>query len=206
MKYRVLLLVILFSAFSFSQEKEMKSSRLSLEINYPFHFNNKSDSYKNIGIVGVGVRYKFADIKKVSLGLSYTVDLLIEKTNYSPDYDNLFLPNHFDGFFEYAIPGAEDFIVFSDIGYTLLVYDSGDKALLDGIYELENSNFGNGDKLHHGFNFKLGFKLFVTKKLYLQTYFHNLRLKRSPNSVSQYIVEKSYANFNQLKLGLGFCL
>ncbi|MEP5338867.1 MAG: OmpW family outer membrane protein [Algibacter sp.] len=188
-------ILIVFFALSISVISQNK--KFSIDINYPLALSD-GEFDEISGIIDGSIKYRFKETDKMYLGISYTFDLLKEKTTIfvnQPDLNRNYTFHHL-GFFEELIMNSNSkFRPFIGLGYSILSAENesftGNTESLNIISEKNNSS---------GFNFNIGTSYDILDHFFIQAYFHYIRIFRKSA-----ITDKNIGiNFNQLKLGLGY--
>lgn len=193
MKQNLLLtLLFILSIKSFSQV-----SKLSLEMHYPLTMGQNFISKNYDGIIDVGGKFRFSELKNINIGVSLNGGILSNNTNdNSADQDfrvksYLIQPKIFSEFKIESVPKIHPFI---GIGYTFMVFKA---TGTNNGFDVSASNSAES-----GINANFGVSYDITSKIFLDLQFDYVKLNvgnEVPNTAFN-------TNVNLLKVGLGFRL
>lgn len=189
-----LLLVFLFliSIQAFAQDQKW-----SVEVNYGIVPNEGLGSDDNI--LDFGLKYRFADIKFVQLGVGANVgfakDNFKDISNVTGEETNFYLQPRV--FADFIIPGIEKLKPSIGLGYSIINSDTDVISIGEPIL----TNTTNG-----GFNFNLGLSYDITKRFFIQAQydFINLKFKDEFNFQGEVIKPNLTEKVSNIKLGVGF--
>ncbi len=189
-----LLLTFLFilSMKSFSQD-----SKLSLEMHYPLTMSQNFISKNYNGIIDVGGKFRFSELKNINIGASLNGGILSNNTNdNNGDQDfrvNLYLiqPKIFS---ELKIESVPEIRPFVGIGYTFMVFKANGTNNGFDVSALNSTE--------SGINANFGVAYDITSKIFLDLQFDYVKL-----NVGNEVPKTAFnTNVNLLKVGLGLRL
>ena len=190
MKQKLLLaLLLIFSIKLFSQD-----SKLSVEANFPIPIGDNFLGENYGGIVDIGVKYSFLELKIFDIGASINGGFL---KNSKADSNNSFDVNVYPIqpriFAEFNIEKLSKLHPQIGLGYSFLIF----KAQSNGI----NPDFleTNIVRTESGVNLNLGLSYDITDKLFIQAQYDFIKI-----GVDNDVPDIKYnTNINILKFGLG---
>jgi opacity protein-like surface antigen len=191
MKQKLLLtLFLIFTIKTFSQDY-----KFSLEANFPIPVGDNFLGENYGGIIDIGAKYRFTELKIVNIGASINGGFL---KNSKADNNNMFDVNVYPIqpriFAELNIESLSKLHPQIGLGYSFLIF----KAKSNGI----NPDFleSNIDRTEDGINLNFGLSYDITNKLFLQAQYDFVKI-----GVDNDVPDIKYnTNINILKLGLGF--
>ena len=191
MKQKLLLtLLLIFTIKTFSQD-----SKFSLEANFPIPIGDNFLGENYGGIIDIGAKYRFTELKILNIGASINGGFL---KNSKADRDNMFDVNVYPIqpriFAEINIESVSKLHPLIGLGYSFLIF----KAKSNGI----NPDFleSNIDRTEDGINLNFGLSYDITNKLFLQAQYDFVKI-----GVDNDVPDIKYnTNINILKFGLGF--
>ena len=199
MKRKLIIILLITCAIkSFSQD-----SKLSIELNFPYPFDNNSVANNYNGIIDVGAKYKFINYKKLNAGVSLNISLL--KSN--SEFNSLFLDLKTTSYLFQPRLFAElnfgKFYPLLGIGYASMVFHSSDTDE-DIIFIFRNGdrNEFSVNNTQSGIDLNAGFKYDLNENIFFQMQYDYIIL-----SAELPIINSKYnTNVNLLKFGLGYRL
>jgi|SRR5690554_7671051 len=191
MKQKLLLtLLLIFTIKTFSQD-----SKFSLEANFPIPIGDNFLGENYGGIIDIGAKYRFSELKILNIGASINGGFL---KNSKADSNNMFDVNVYPIqpriFAELNIESLSKLHPQIGLGYSFLIF----KAKSNGI----NPDFleSNIDRTEDGINLNFGLSYDITNKLFLQAQYDFVKI-----GVDNDVPDIKYnTNINILKFGLGF--
>ena len=194
MKLKLLLVFL----FLISMEAFAQDQKWSVEANYGIVPNDGLGGDDNI--IDIGLKYRFADLKFMQLGVGINAGFAKENFNdYDINLDGKTKDYYFQPrvFADFIIPGIEKLRPSIGLGYSIINSDTD----VISIGEPINTNTTNG-----GFNFNLGLSYDITKRFFIQAQydFINLKFKDEFNFQGEVIKPDITEKFNNIKLGVGF--
>ncbi|MFT5738154.1 MAG: hypothetical protein ACJAU2_001500 [Maribacter sp.] len=180
-------LLFLVSVTAIAQDKKW-----SVEANYPISIAGKLGN-DNPGIVDLGIKYRFLDLKVARIGAGFNAGVFYDKIQSglfdpatSRDFTEtnwLFQPKLFSEFQIAGIPKLRPSI---GLGYTFI------RSNFKGQARGETFDSGYSES---GFNFNVGLSYDITDKLFIQGQYDNIRYSQDFRPTD---------NLGFLKFGLGF--
>ncbi len=191
MRQKLLLVALLFI---FTIKLFSQNSKLSIEASFPIPIGDNFLEENYGGIVDVGAKYRFSELKILNIGASINGGFL---KNSKADSNNLFDVNVFPIqpriFAELNIEKLNKLHPQIGLGYSFLIF----KAKSNGI----NPDFleTNIDRTESGINLNLSLSYDITDKLFLQAQYDFIK-----TGVDNDVPNTKYnTNINILKFGLG---
>ena len=191
MKQKLLLaLLFILSIKSFSQD-----SKLSVEMHYPIPIDQNFIGKNYNGIIDIGAKYRFSEIKNINIGASINGGILVNNTNdvnRNLDFkvkSYLIQPKIFA---ELKIKSISKLHPFVGFGYVFMVFDASGTI---NEFDVSGSN-----ETESGINANFGVAYDITTKIFIDIQYDYVRLnvdKEIPNTTFN-------TNVNLLKVGLGF--
>ncbi|TWI01268.1 opacity protein-like surface antigen [Flavobacterium tiangeerense] len=192
MKQKLFLVILFLSLKSFSQD-----SKLSLEMHYPLTMGQNFISKNYSGIIDVGGKFRFSELKNINIGASLNGGILSNNTNdNNGDQDfrvksYLIQPRIFSELKIESVPKIRPFV---GIGYTFMVFKATgtnngfDVSASNSTESVINANFGVAYD--------------ITSKIFLDLQFDYVKL-----NVGNEVPKTAFnTNVNLLKVGLGLRL
>ncbi|WP_036381773.1 outer membrane beta-barrel protein [Muricauda sp. MAR_2010_75] len=192
------ILPILLIAISVQVSAQKK---FSLDINYPLELSDGNSALD--GIANARLKYRFLNNESVSLGGSYSMDLMQGSlyTYYSPDSEKrTYYTHHLNVFIEHTLSAANKFRLALGLGYTTQTFyvTTGRDEFTPNV-EFPSGVSTTRDSVN-GFNINFGASYDLTNSLFIQTYFQYIRL-----FVENTLFEETIGfNVNRLKFGIGY--
>jgi hypothetical protein len=181
MKLKLLILLLIFSIKSYSQD-----SKFSIESNFPIPTGNNFIKENYSGIVDLGFKMRLIKTNYLNIGFLLNGSLFIYKENSIQSYfKNLYTiqPKILT-----ELNGLEKFRPFLGLGYSLMTY----------------RKTGSVD---NGINFSLGINYNINKKIYLQIQYDVITgTDKYTYRRSNYYPVVLNSDINIIKAGIGYCL
>jgi opacity protein-like surface antigen len=193
MKQNLLLtLLFILSMKSFSQD-----SKLSLEMHYPLTMGQNFISKNYSGIIDVGGKFRFSELKNINIGASLNGGILSNNTNDNNGNQDfrvksyLIQPRIFSELKIESVPKIRPFV---GIGYTFMVFKA---TGTNNGFDVSTSN-----STESGINANFGVAYDITSKIFLDLQFDYVKL-----NVGNEVPKTAFnTNVNLLKVGLGLRL
>lgn len=193
MKQNLLLtLLFILSMKSFSQD-----SKLSLEMHYPLTMGQNFISKNYDGIIDVGGKFRFSELKNINIGASLNGGILSNNTNDNNGNQDfrvksyLIQPRIFSELKIESVPKIRPFV---GIGYTFMVFKA---TGTNNGFDVSASN-----STESGINANFGVAYDITSKIFLDLQFDYVKL-----NVGNEVPKTAFnTNVNLLKVGLGLRL
>lgn len=193
MKQNLLLtLLFILSMKSFSQD-----SKLSLEMHYPLTMGQNFISKNYDGIIDVGGKFRFSELKNINIGASLNGGILSNNTNDNNGNQDfrvksyLIQPRIFSELKIESVPKIRPFV---GIGYTFMVFKA---TGTNNGFDVSASN-----STESGINANFGVAYDITSKIFLDLQFDYVKL-----NVDNEVPKTAFnTNVNLLKVGLGLRL
>jgi opacity protein-like surface antigen len=193
MKQNLLLtLLFILSMKSFSQD-----SKLSLEMHYPLTMGQNFISKNYSGIIDVGGKFRFSELKNINIGASLNGGILSNNTNDNNGNQDfrvksyLIQPRIFSELKIELVPKIRPFV---GIGYTFMVFKA---TGTNNGFDVSASN-----STESGINANFGVAYDITSKIFLDLQFDYVKL-----NVGNEVPKTAFnTNVNLLKVGLGLRL
>ncbi len=193
MKQNLLLtLLFILSMKSFSQD-----SKLSLEMHYPLTMGQNFISKNYDGIIDVGGKFRFSELKNINIGASLNGGILSNNTNDNNGNQDfrvksyLIQPRIFSELKIESVPKIRPFV---GIGYTFMVFKA---TGTNNGFDVSGSN-----STESGINANFGVAYDITSKIFLDLQFDYVKL-----NVGNEVPKTAFnTNVNLLKVGLGLRL
>ena len=193
MKQNLLLtLLFILSMKSFSQD-----SKLSLEMHYPLTMGQNFISKSYSGIIDVGGKFRFSELKNINIGASLNGGILSNNTNDNNGNQDfrvksyLIQPRIFSELKIESVPKIRPFV---GIGYTFMVFKA---TGTNNGFDVSASN-----STESGINANFGVAYDITSKIFLDLQFDYVKL-----NVGNEVPKTAFnTNVNLLKVGLGLRL
>ncbi|NRT15759.1 opacity protein-like surface antigen [Flavobacterium sp. 28A] len=191
MKQKLLLaFLLILSIKSFSQD-----SKISIEMHYPIPIGQNFIEKSYNGIIDIGAKYRFTEIKNINIGASINGGILVNNTNDSNVDQNFKVKSYLIQpkiFAELKIESISKLHPFVGFGYTFMIFDvSGTNNGFD---------VSSSGKTESGINANFGVSYDITNKIFIDIQYDYVKLqvdKETPNTTFN-------TNVNLLKIGLGF--
>ncbi|WP_431157821.1 outer membrane protein [Winogradskyella poriferorum] len=192
MKQNILLTLLLVLSFNL----DAQDSKFSIEANYPTPIDDNFVG-EAVGIIDLGLKYKFATIDFVSVGASFNAGVLIDNSNQNEgalDFLRTIFVIQPKVFVELNIQNLEKLRPFVGVGYTFLNFKiSGTLNSEDVSGRTENLN---------GFGLNLGLAYDISNKVFVQIQYDFTKV-----SVDNDVPDIPFnTNVNLLKVGVGLKL
>jgi hypothetical protein len=191
MKQKLLLvLLLIFTIKSFSQV-----SKFSIEANFPIPVGDNFLGENYGGIIDIGMKYRFSELKIVNIGASINGGFL---KNYKVEGIPVFDLNTYviqpRIFAEFNIEKLSKLHPQIGLGYSFLIFET---TKYNGT---GNPPKTDSDNTEDGINLNLGLSYDITDKLFVQVQYDFIKI-----GVDNDIPNTKYnTNLNILKFGLGF--
>lgn len=190
MKQHIFLVVlIIFTSKSFSQ-----SSNLTIEANYPVFIDDNFHGRDVNGIIDIGAKYRFTEIKTVKIGAAINSGLFINNSNLNRDFVDFKITSYLLQPKIFAELNSFKIRPYLGFGYSFLILDVSGTS-----HEIDVSE---SSVVKDGINANFGAYYYLTDKIFIQVQYDFFKLKQDkgvPNN-------KYMTNMNILKLGLGLRL
>ncbi|MEN3322166.1 outer membrane beta-barrel protein [Mariniflexile soesokkakense] len=184
-------LLLIFTIKSFSQD-----SKFSLELNYPIPIDKNFVGENYDGIIDIGAKFRFVDLKLVNIGASLNGGLLVNNTNDSNGSINVKVNSYLVQPRIFAELDSEIVKIhpFIGLGYTFMVFDASGT----------NNGFdvSGASETQSGLNLNLGIAYDITNSVFVQVQYDYIKIK-----VDNGVPDMKYnTNVNILKIGIGYRL
>ncbi|HSD06753.1 outer membrane beta-barrel protein [Flavobacterium sp.] len=190
MKQKLLALLLILSIKSFSQD-----SKLTIEMHYPIPIDQNFIGKSYNGIIDIGAKYRFSEIKNINIGASINGGILVNNTNDNNGNQDFKVKSYLIQpkiFAELKIKSISKLHPSIGFGYTFMVFDvSGTNNGFD---------VSGSSKTESGINANFGVAYDVTSKIFIDIQYDYVKLnvdKEIPNTTFN-------SEVNLLKVGLGF--
>ncbi|GAA4956697.1 outer membrane beta-barrel protein [Algibacter aquimarinus] len=192
MKHNLLFgFLLIFTINAFSQD-----SKFSIEANYPITIDNNFLGDDSYGIVDLGLKYRFAELNPVKIGVSLNGSVLIDNSNQNNSPQDFLVTTYIIQpkiFAELNVESVEKLHPFLGLGYTFMNFQlSGSNNGMDVSGESDNLS---------GFGFNFGVAYDISNKIFIQVQYDFTKL-----NVDDVPDIKFNTNVNLLKIGIGFKL
>ena len=192
MKQKLLLMILIFSINSFSQ-----NSKFSIEANYPLPIDANFIGKNYDGIIDFGAKYRFAEFKNVTIGAGLNGGVLVFKLNSfgsnikTKTTDYIIQPKVFAELKLDAVPKLHPFVA---LGYTTMLFVA--KGTNSGV------DVTGANETMSGFNTNFGMTIDINKKVFMGLQYDFVKLK-----IDSQVPQTTFnTNVNLLKIGLGLRL
>ncbi len=180
------LLIFTFSTFS-------QNSKFSIEANYPITIDNNFLGDDSYGIVDLGLKYRFAELNPIKIGVSLNGGVLIDNSNQNNSPQDFLVTTYIiqpKVFAELNVESVEKLHPFLGLGYTFMNFQlSGSNNGMNVSGESENLS---------GFGFNFGVAYDISNKIFVQVQYDFTKL-----NVDDVPDIKFNTNVNLLKIGIG---
>tara|TARA_R110001583_G_C5434740_1_gene389218 strand:+ start:28 stop:615 length:588 start_codon:yes stop_codon:yes gene_type:complete len=193
MKQRLLLVLLLILAIkSFSQD-----SKFSIEASFPIPVGDNFLGKDYGGIIDIGIKYRFSELKIVNIGASINGGLL---KNYKVEGIPIFDLNSYTIqpriFAEFNIEKLSKLHPQIGLGYSFLIFET---TKYNGT---GNPPKTDSDLTEDGINLNLGLSYDITDKFFVQVQYDFIKIRFDKDR--RYTPTKYNTNLSILKFGLGF--
>lgn len=189
MKKAYLLFLLLFSLNSYSQEYK----KWSLEANYPVPADNNFIGRNYLGLVDIGVKYRFLEVAGFRFGAGLNAGIL--KFNNPDDFEHYLLfcytlqPKLF---VEFVVPNQPEFRPFVYAGYSFMIFRADGTNYTNDLYY--------SSQTLSGFNIGLGLAYDILDIFFIQLQYDFAKLE----IIDLARASTSYdTNVNLFKFGVG---
>ncbi|MES2813052.1 MAG: outer membrane beta-barrel protein [Bacteroidota bacterium] len=187
---------ILIALFFLSLSTVSQVKKFSVDLNYPLALKSGYGD-ESRGIIDGSFKYRFKELNSMTIGASYTFDLIKRESTFAETELGMnYNFHHVNLFSEFKLSSEDKLHPFIGLGYSILFSEN------EYIYSnMEEVEIKVKKENNSGINVNFGFSYDVTKSFYVQSYFHYVRV------FTKSFVEdgkKVGVNYNQLKLGLGY--
>lgn len=188
---------ILTALFFLSLSAVSQVKKFSVDLNYPLALKSGFDDGSK-GIIDGSFKYRFKELNSMSIGASYTFDLIKTESTFvgrKLGMNSNF--HHVDLFSEFKLSSEDKLRPFFGLGYSIL-FSENEYINLNPMNQIEVKAEKENNS---GINMNLGFSYDLTKTFYVQSYFHYIRIFKK-----NYVEDGKNVgvNYNQLKLGVGY--
>ncbi|WP_179346361.1 outer membrane protein [Winogradskyella ursingii] len=188
-------LCLLFGLIVFSACAQ--NSKFNIEVSYPITFGDNFVEQNYNGVVDLGLKYRFADLKVANLGASINAGYLknSKEDRVQPIDVNLYTvqPRIFA---ELNLAALAKLHPSAGIGYSVLIF----KPQYNRTFNASPNEDETLDQ--SGFNINFGLAYDITNKLFIQARYDFVKINVEDN-----VPDVSYnTNVNVIKIGLGYHL
>ena len=188
MKQKLFLgIFLIFAIKSFSQD-----SKYSLELNFPIPIDDNFIGNNYSGIIDVGAKVRFTNLKTINIGVSLNGGVLTNNSNQSVRVTSYIIQPRVFG--ELAIKSISKLHPSIGLGYAILSFNA--------LGSNNGSDLLKVNDAQSGVNFNLGLSYDITERLFAQGQFDFIKLVDNNNVPDL----KFNRNVNILKIGLGYRL
>lgn len=184
----ILVLLVIFTSKSFSQDSDF-----SIEASYPLLIDDNYHGRDFNGIVDIGAKYRFAEIKGIRIGAAVNGGLLTNSSNQDQDLSDFKVTSYLlqpKIFAELDISELPNFHPFAGVGYSFIFSE-----ISGTITDIDAST----SNTRSGFNINLGAYYDLTNKIFFQGQYDFIRF----SDHEEMSADPFISDVNISKVGLG---